>query len=125
LSDKVRFLGEEAGGVMTAGKIYEVVPVSFGAHEFRTTTDSGGTCGWFTEDFCDFHMVDEAPQPGVTDLIANLGRRVHEVETALATEREYHQSCYVKISDLRDQNDQQAYEINELYRSIVRMEARL
>ena len=43
-------------------------------------------------------------QPDIHALIANLGRRLHEVET---------------------HNAQQAYEINELYRTVARLEAQL
>lgn len=43
-------------------------------------------------------------RPDVCTLLANIGRRLHDVET---------------------QNTQQSYEINELYRTVARLEAQL
>lgn len=77
---------------------------------FYAESDDDETFGFAHYAYLVLEEISE-PQPDVHALIANLGRRLHKVETQNA--------------ELASQNAQQAYEINELYRTVAELEAQL
>src|SRR5690606_37567762 len=110
--DKVRYVGEDTYGFMTIGNMYEVVPTEdgFDAFEFYTTTDNEDSCSWDESEYGDFELVTEdtlEPQPDVHALLANIARRLSEVEAA--QERDKFEAVVddfeEAVADLSDDND--------------------
>jgi len=86
VGEKVRYIrGSDVFDDLTVGKEYEVILLGsnrFGTY-FVVTDDVKDEAYFYADGFYCFELVAD-PQPDVHALIANLGRRLHEVEVGLA-----------------------------------------
>lgn len=82
VGDKIRFIGDPIDWLIV-GKVYEVTETM--GESFYVADEWGGDTGSDLSERDDWELVSKA-QPDVYDLIANLGRRLHEVEQYLADE---------------------------------------
>lgn len=89
VGDKIRYMGVDYSFI-TGGKVYEVTRSS--RNSFYYVDNDGEELDCDKTDFHDWDLVTEEPepQPDVTGLIANLGRRVHELEGADAVNSPKH-----------------------------------
>lgn len=86
VGERVRYLGvSDVFDDLTVGKEYEVRRVDSNEYSeyFEIIDDVKDEAYFYADGFHFFELVSE-PQPDVHALLANLGRRIHEVETALA-----------------------------------------
>lgn len=86
VGEKVRYIrGSDVFDDLTVGKEYEVILLGsnkFGTY-FVVTDDVKDEAYFYADGYYCFELVTK-PQPDVHALIANIGRRLHEVEAALA-----------------------------------------
>lgn len=94
---KVRYLGGDDYVHVTKGNVYQINAM---AGSFTSCFENDeGRYSAITERTCSqFELVAEEsePQPDVHALLANLGRRIHEVETALAP-KSFEERCLAEL----------------------------
>ncbi|MGN7387746.1 hypothetical protein [Sporosarcina sp. SAFN-015] len=115
VGDNVRFLGGDFHEDMSIGNVYVINEVDYEG-DALFEDDAGETSYICEETLPLFELVRDVEEdsPSVTDLIANLARRVSELEACLVVEQAHR-------ADLTRQNAEQAYEINELYKAVARL----
>lgn len=121
VGDKVRCLKSENGGRVTSGHIYEVIGLDSDGDAYVLCDNNRHWIVSYRDAlYGNYELVTE-PSQEVSDLIANLGRRLSEVEVQLerTKEREYydnHSESYPKyFKDVSGIDRIDVYKTHELF----------
>ena len=124
VGDKVRIIEEPFTDETHVGEIYEVTEIDGRLINVNGTWSDGSTMNLKKGEY---EIVEEAePQPDVTGLIANLGRRVHDLEVSDAVNSPQHYTQGdIEVIDYIDQvasgyEGKQAYYVGNIVKYVSR-----
>lgn len=103
VGDELRYIGgwDQHGGVID-GRLYEVLRIEDLLS--AVIVDDSGRERFVSVGNSRYELVSKTPQPDVPELLANLGRRLHEVEQAQerTNERIYYDETVAAYADLSE-----------------------